>query len=427
MSSWNLAVRSLRQRRTRTALTVSGIVVGVAMILVLLSLAAGTSAQTSGLLRNLVGAEITVANDTTPSFNATVFTGSGGRGLGGGGFGGGSGGFGFQQIFGSGNTLPDTVTEEIGNITGVTAVTGQLSTSGSINGSPVFLYGIDPATYSEATNGLNIANGTSLNPSSQENQIVLESTLASNLNVSVGDTVTVGSNSTDETNYTVVGLYSAGTTFGASARSGYITLANAQSIANETGQVSEIYVKATSPNLVQSLASIISSTISGIRVTTANSVTGTASTLSSTLGTFFTVIGLVALLAGGFGVVNTMMMSISERTREIGTLMAIGAKKAQVMKIFMSEAVIIGVMGGLVGAGVGAVVTYVIPSFTGSAARGGLGPGAAGLFSGQLAPTLTPFNLLLSFGLGTLVGILAGLYPAWRATRMDPVEALRHV
>jgi putative ABC transport system permease protein len=396
------------------------------MILVLLSLAAGTSAQTSGLLRNLVGAEITVANGTTPQFNASGFGGFGG-GAAGGGFPGGGAGFGFQQIFGSGNLLPETVAGDIGNITGVQAATAQLSTSGSVNGNAVFFYGIDPSTYSEATNGLNIANGTSLDPSSQENQIVLDSTLAANLNVSMGDVVSVGSNSTDETNYTVVGLYASGTTFGASARSAYITLANAQIIANETGQVSEIFVKATDPNLVQSLASIISSTISGIRVTTANGVTGVASTLSSTLSTFFTVIGLVALLAGGFGVVNTMMMSISERTREIGTLMAIGAKKAQVMKIFMSEAVIIGLIGGLVGMGVGAVVTYMIPSFTGSAAAGGLGRGAAGLFSGQLAPTLTPFNLLLSFGLGTLVGVLAGIYPAWRATKMDPVEALRHV
>ena len=427
MSSMNLALRSLRQRKTRTVLTVSGIVVGVAMILVLLSLAAGTSAQTSGLLRNLVGAEITVANGTTPGFNATVFTGSGGGGPSGGDAGGGFGGFGFQRIFGSGNTLPDTVTGEIGNITGVQAVTAQLSTSGSVNGNAVFLYGIDPATYSEATNGLNIANGTSLDPSSQENQIVLESSLAANLNISVGDVVTVGSNSTDETNYTVVGLYSAGTTFGASSRSAYITLANAQTIANKTGQVSEIYIKATDANLVQSLATVISSTISGVRVTTANSVTGTASTLSSTLSTFFTVIGLVALLAGGFGVVNTMMMSISERTREIGTLMAIGAKKAQVMKIFMSEAVIIGLIGGLAGVAIGAVVTLMIPSFTGGVAAGGAGSAAAGLLPGRLAPTLTTFNLLLSFGLGTLVGVLAGIYPAWRSTKMDPVEALRHV
>ena len=67
--------------------------------------------------------------------------------------------------------------------------------------------------------------------------------------------------------------------------------------------------------------------------------------LSGTLTTFFTVIGLVALLAGGFGVVNTMMISVSERTREIGTLKAIGARQGQIMKIFISEAFLIGVIG----------------------------------------------------------------------------------
>ncbi|MGA1974901.1 MAG: FtsX-like permease family protein [Conexivisphaerales archaeon] len=415
----------MRQRKTRTALTVSGIVIGVAMILVLLSLAAGTSAQTSGLVRNLIGAEITVANGTTPQFNRTTFSGFGG--FGGGAPGGGYGGFSFQQIFGSGNTLPDTVVGEIGNITGVYATSVQLSTSGYVDNGTVFLNGIDPSTYSAVTNGLNIVNGTSLDSSPQQNEIVLDSTLASNLNVTVGDVVTVGANSTDVANYTVVGLYSTGSTFGAEARSAYITLANAQSIANETGQVSEIYVKATDSSTVQSLATIISSTIAGVRVTTANGVTGTASSLSSTLTTFFTVIGLVALLAGGFGVVNTMMMSISERTREIGTLRAIGARRGQVMKIFMSEAVIIGLIGAVVGLGVGIAVTLFMPSLTGGIAAGGAGRAAAGLIPGRLAPTLTAFNLVLSLGLGTLVGILAGIYPAWRATRMDPVEALRHV
>ncbi len=396
------------------------------MILVLLSLAAGTSTETRGLLNNLVGAEITVVNGTTPSFpgGGASFTFGGGSGV----FGGG----GFREIFGAGTTLNQSVTSTIASISGVSAVSPQLSTSGYIDGESAFLYGIDPSTYSNVTNGLNIVSGTTLSASSGGSPIVLSSTLASSLNVTVNSAVTVGANSTGGTNYIVVGIYSPGSTFGPAGRSAYILLPAAQSIAGETDKVTEIFVKTDTPNLVSSVASVIDSTVQGVVANTASSVTNTASSLTDTLSTFFTVIGLVALMAGGFGVINTMLMSISERTREIGTLRAIGASKREIMKMFMSEAFLIGLVGAGVGVLIGVVVTIALPSLSGSAAATAVGfPGAGaragGLLSGGLETALTPRNLLLSLGHGALVGTLAGIYPAWRASRMDPVEALRHV
>jgi putative ABC transport system permease protein len=144
------------------------------------------------------------------------------------------------------------------------------------------------------------------------------------------------------------------------------------------------------------------------------------------------VIGLVALMAGGFGVINTMLMSISERTREIGTLRAMGATKGEVMRIFMTEAFVIGLIGAGVGVLIGVAVSVALPYLSGSAAAttggftGGFA-GAGGALRGGLETALTAGNLLLSLGLGVLVGALAGVYPAWRASRMSPVEALRHV
>ena len=205
-------------------------------------------------------------------------------------------------------------------------------------------------------------------------------------------------------------------------------LSNAQGIASEPGKVTDIYVKTDSSNDVSTIAAAITSAISGVRTITATGFVASASTLSGTLTTLFTIVGLVALLVGAFGVINTMMMSISERTREIGTLRAIGATKAQVMRIFMSEAFLIGVIGGLVGVFVGVVVAVALPSFTGAASSSGFGGrGVGGLFGGAISTALTPENILLSLGLGIAVGVVAGLYPAWRASRMDPVEALRHV
>jgi len=165
-----------------------------------------------------------------------------------------------------------------------------------------------------------------------------------------------------------------------------------------------------------------------VRVVTTSNLATAASTLSGTLTTFFTIIGLVALLAGGFGVVNTMMISVSERTREIGTLKAIGARQGQIMKIFVSEAFLIGVIGACTGILIGLLVSFALPSFTGAASTSGLGgAGVVGLFRGTLTASISPGLVLLSLALGISVGVIAGLYPAWRASKMNPVEALRHV
>ncbi len=420
----SMAFRSLRRRKMRTVLTVSGIVVGVGMILVLLSLAAGTSVRTTGLLRNLTGAEITVVNSTRPSFG-------GGGGFGGGsGFGGGRGGgaLGFQLLFGTGDPIGQSIANTIGNMSGVYGTSPQLTITGYVNNSTAFFYGVDPNTYSSVTNGINIVNGSMLSSSSESNQIVLESTFAANLNISVGSVVTAGpyANSTELANYTVVGMYSSGTNFGPQTRSAYILLSNAQSISNQTGKVTEIYVKANNPTDVSQITSSIDSSVSGVTAISSSNIANPASTLSNSLTTFFVVIGLVALLAGAFGVINTMMMSISERTREIGTLKAIGARSSQVVKIFLSEALLIGLIGAAVGVFVGILASFALPLFTGSVSASNFG-GAGTLFSGGISPSLTLSNILLSLALGTLVGVLAGLYPAWRASRMNPVEALRHV
>lgn len=405
MSSWNMALRSLRRRKARTALTVSGIVVGVAMILVLLSLAAGTSTQTSQIIRTLGGADATIVNSTIPTGGVAPRAPAD-----------------LRALFGPTNTINESLVQTIGNMTGVYAVSPQLASIGYIDGSSALLYGIDPLTYSKATGGLNIISGNTL-AASPENEIVLGNALAQRLNVTLGSSVTVGSNNTAGTDYTVVGIFETGNTF--LERSGYISLPTAQNITGNNGRVTQIFVKADNPNLVAQITSQISATIPGVSAISPSTFTQSASQLTNTLTTFFTVIGLVALLAGGFGVINTMLMSISERTREIGTLKAIGARTGQIMKIFLSEAFVIGLIGALLGVAIGVLVNFLLPLFTGSAGVGRLGSGAA-LFRGALSPVLTPYNLLLSLGLGVLVGVLAGVYPAWRASRMDPVEALRH-
>lgn len=417
----SMAMQSLRRRRVRTVFTVSGIVVGVALILVLLSLTNGTSSQTRGLINTLSPAQITVVNATG---RTAAPTSGGGPSF----FRGGGGGGTFASIFGGSSSLEESVVGAIQNLTGVSVATPTLSTTGYLEGTQVFLTGVDPSTYAQAAGSLNIVSGSFLSNSSSANQVVLGQSFATNLGISPGQTVTIGPNATGGSTYQVVGVYSTGNTF--TERFAYVPLANAQSIGNKAGEVSEIYVKASNANEISTLTTEIEDSIPGVSAIAPASFTGAASSLQGTLTSFFTIIGLVALLAGGFGVVNTMMMSVSERTREVGALKAIGARRGQIMRLFMSEAFLVGVIGGVIGVVIGLAVCWVLPSFTGAATSsgfGGRGGGFGGLFRGSLNAVPTPEIVLLSLGLGIVVGILAGIYPAYRASKLNPVEALRHI
>ncbi len=122
-------------------------------------------------------------------------------------------------------------------------------------------------------------------------------------------------------------------------------------------------------------------------------------------------IALISLLVGGLSVVNTMTMSVSERTREIGIRKAIGATNGQIMRQFIAESAVIGLIGGLLGLAVGAALTVALNS--------------AGNASGTELFLLTGRLAVGSVAFAFLLGILSGLYPAWHAARLNPVQALR--
>lgn len=123
-------------------------------------------------------------------------------------------------------------------------------------------------------------------------------------------------------------------------------------------------------------------------------------------------VGVIALVVGGLSIINTMTMSVSERTREIGTRKAIGATRNAIMRQFMGEAAIIGLAGGALGLGLGAVAVAVTNE--------------SGVFGATELFLLTPRLAIGSVVFALLLGLLAGLYPAYHAARLDPVRALRY-
>ena len=123
-------------------------------------------------------------------------------------------------------------------------------------------------------------------------------------------------------------------------------------------------------------------------------------------------ISLLAILVGGVGVLNTMLMAVYERTREIGVLRALGWRSRSILSLILKEALIIGILGGVAGIGIAYCLAYALGSLS------TIGEAYAPLF------TLTIFFRAITVAL--LLGLIGGLYPAYRATRLQPVEALRY-
>jgi putative ABC transport system permease protein len=142
---------------------------------------------------------------------------------------------------------------------------------------------------------------------------------------------------------------------------------------------------------------------------------GYDASVGSSVGLFNSIIvgiGLVSLIVGGLSVINTMAMSVAERTREIGVKRAIGATRRRIIRELMLEAGVIGALGGLLGVALGALVVFLVNE--------------AGRSSGTVLFELTPATAAFGLAFSTVLGVIAGIVPAWSAARLDPVAALRY-
>jgi ABC-type antimicrobial peptide transport system permease subunit len=320
--------------------------------------------------------------------------------------------------------------------------------------------------------------GVPLNSSLIDNYSILPTNITAGRNLLDGDTgvVVLSLNNTEYfgvgvgdkvnilgTNFEVVGVHGeSGSSSYVMGRASninnlYMNITDAQAVTNHTGEISglDVYAKNSSATLVSTVASDISSMFPELSVTTDQSqlqqventynstVASNESAISQTQTVAFQEI-IVSVLATCLIVLFVMLYTVRERTKEIGTLKAIGFSNWTVMSQFMLEGVLLSLAAGIVGIGIGSVaaptlsglllphMTSFIGSTFGSSGRSfGAGGGrfvVAGGTSGVGGATavLSPELMLLALGGAIVLGALGSLYPAWRASRTRPAEAMRY-
>jgi putative ABC transport system permease protein len=212
-----------------------------------------------------------------------------------------------------------------------------------------------------------------------------------------------------------------------------MTHSDARNLADniDSDEYSSIEVKITDTDYVEEITQNIENVLYSSRIVneetrdfTISSSTSMIETITSTMETLsFFLIGIAAisLIVGAIGIANTMFMSVMERTRLIGIFKSLGSKNSEIMKLFLTESAIIGLMGGLLGIFLGFILVGFISGAGISFMNMGRMAGATSTSVAVVTPELIVFALIFS----TIIGIISGLIPARKAAKLQVVEAMR--
>ncbi len=361
-----MIVKNLWRRATRSLLTILGIAMGVAAVVAL-------GAMARGIAKNY-GSAIGLSNDLlVTQANA------------------------YDVVYSS---LDETLGQRIAALPDVHNVDSGVFTWIAMGDVPYFLiYGYEPG--SVAMQHYRIVEGK---PVTGPSQIAIGRRGADALKKQVGDTLRVNG-----VPYRIVGIYETGQ--GMEESGGVVTLSDAQSIAQKQHKVSFFQVGLRPNANIDQVKQRIATLDSHLTVSTASEYAGNQQWTAALQG-FAWGIAAIAILIGGLGMMSAMVMSVLERTREIGTLRAVGWTRGQVLRLIMGESIALSLIGGIVGMAIGAGLAWLAGQI----------PGAGAFLEGSFSPSIFFEGLVTALGLG-LVG---GLYPAWTAADLQPVEALRY-
>ena len=421
---------AIRLRKLRAGLTTLGVVIGIAAIVALLSITQGLQA--------------TITRQLQTGFATDTLIVSTGGGLG---LGFGAGAQGRVGETNSGFTLLVNYTQIINNMTNVDTSLAIVQRVGTVEfngkGQNVTIVGVDFAGYASIYSSTFVAESGSvpLNPGSDT--IVVGKSVSDpwsnrTLFCSVNDAVEIkwlNATTLPAINETHTGHVAAvlkeigGFGVGGPSDTGvYIPLSQAESFFG-TDVCNTIIVKlanddkATIDNATKAIEDAFSNQVS---VTSATAVLNLLSNVFSIIQLFLAGIAAISLLVAGIGIMNIMIVSLMERTREIGILKALGMKGRTVLSVFLCESLIIGLIGAVVGIASGWVLANIVALvFRGGGAFTGNQAAATG--GGMtITPLLTPTVTILALVFGVGISAIFALYPAWRASKLKPVDALRY-
>jgi len=289
-------------------------------------------------------------------------------------------------------------------------------TLGSVNGRGA-VYGLAP---NDVTSFLTIENGTNLDGM---NDALVGSTIASNFNVKIGSRIHIGKANGSETRpvVRVVGIIEERGTSSDNVNTDNAIVVSRDWYTDHYGgvdQYNQVNVIVKDIDTISAVKTAIDAKVNKdpdspvIRIQDASSRLSSITSTLSTMTTFILAIGAISLLVAATSIFNVMMMSVNERVQEIGILLSIGTEQGEVRRMFLYEALILGILGGCIGGICSLVIGYsVVSAMIGSTAYFFLPESIIYIPAGMI--------------IGIVVCVISGLYPAWRASNMDPIDALR--
>ena len=412
------SVKAIFSNKGRSALTVLGIVIGIGSVIALMALGSGVQAYISNQIGALGTTTLIVSNGGgMASATSGANTGSSSQGIGGG-----QQGTRSEAMGASASALTvsdfDLLQDKTKN-PDIDSVVGVISGSGTYNDLRFSVTGANTKIFE--INSLSAAKGnifTDTNVGTKDKVAVLGSETATNLfgaDEPINKSILVGKDT-----YTVVGVLASvkGSTFNNPNDMVYVPY-TAAFLSLGTDRFSRFTVKASSDTVVDKAKTEIENTLMGshnikdkkladFSVSTSADLLSTVSSITGILTSLLSGIAAISLLVGGIGIMNIMLVSVTERTREIGLRKAVGAKTKDILIQFLIEAIFLTLAGGILGIGLGWALGAIAGHFVGFSA------------------VLTQSAIVLAVGISTAVGIVFGIYPAARAAKLNPIDALRY-